>query len=503
MTTGSYRDIVRSSALIGGSSAIGIAVGLLRTKAMALLLGPAAFGLMGAYLALSELARAVAQLGINASGVRQIAAAVAGGDAARIACTVTVLRRTALACAALGAAAMVLLALPLARLSFGDGAHAGDIALLGAAVFFAVVAAGQGALLQGMRRIGDLARLGLVGGVASTVVGVPMVWWLGAAGVAPTLVMVAAVSLLASWRYARAIRVPTVTLARGEFTREAAALLRLGLAFMASGLLTLGASYLVRVIVLRGPGLEAAGLYQAAWTIAGIATGFVLQALGTDFYPRLVAAQHDSAQANRLVNEQAQVSMLLALPGVLATLSLAPLVVPLLYSQGFGPAAGVLRWLCLGMALRVLTWPIGYIVIAQGRQSLFLATEVAWAGVNLVLTWLCVGAWGLDGAGIAFFGSYVFHALLVYPIARRASGFRWSRANKLGATCFALTIGAVFGGWRVLPGGAALAFGVFATVVATAACLRALVLLVGPAGLPPRLARLLRRVAPVVGGEAS
>ena len=43
--------------------------------------------------------------------------------------------------------------------------------------------------------------------------------------------------------------------------------------------------------------------------------------LGTDFYPRLVGAASDDVQCNRLVNEQAHISLLLALPGVLATLT--------------------------------------------------------------------------------------------------------------------------------------------------------------------------------------
>ena len=34
--------------------------------------------------------------------------------------------------------------------------------------------------------------------------------------------------------------------------------------------------------------------------------------------------------------------------------------------------------------------------------------------------------YGLEGAGFAFFASYVFHALLTYPIARHLTGFRWS-----------------------------------------------------------------------------
>src|SRR5208283_1417758 len=104
---------------------------------------------------------------------------------------------------------------------------------------------------------------------------------------------------------------------------EAAGLLKLGFAFMASGLLTLGAAYAIRVLVVHKLGLAAAGLYQSAWTLGGLYVGFILQSMGADFYPRLTAIAGDDRECNRLVNEQAQVSLLLAGPGIIGTLTLA------------------------------------------------------------------------------------------------------------------------------------------------------------------------------------
>ena len=113
-----------------------------------------------------------------------------------------------------------------------------------------------------------------------------------------------------------------------EIRHEAASLLKLGFAFMASGFLVMGAAYAVRIIVVRDVGLEAAGFYSAAWTLGGLYVGFVLQAMGADFYPRLVSVATDNPRCNRLVNEQAQVSLLLAGPGIIATITFAPLVIP-------------------------------------------------------------------------------------------------------------------------------------------------------------------------------
>jgi antigen flippase len=491
----SYREIVGSAALMGGSSAFNIALGMVRTKAMALLLGPAGYGLMATFQLVVELARTLAQMGLNASGVRQIAAAQASGDAALVGMTVSVLRWTALGCGVLGGTALALLAVPVSTLTFGTAAHASSIVWLGLAVLLSVVAAGQGALLQGLRRIGDLSRMTAIGGLVGTAVGVPMIWTLGPAGVAPTLVVVAAAAVAASWWYARRIRIEPARLPWRALARESRALLGLGLAFMASAFLTLGASYAARVLVVRDLGLGAAGLYQAAWTVGGLYSGFVLQAMGTDFYPRLVALIADPAAANQLVNEQAQVGLLIALPGVVATLALAPLVIPWLYAESFRPAVGALRWICIGMLLRVVTWPLGFVVVALDRRRVFVAVEAAWAAVNVALTWLLVRRFGVDGAGMAFVGAYLAHAAILYPLVRQANGFRWSRANVRIALGGVLAIVAAVIASALLAPGAALATGMATTFATCATCAFALSRLVDPARLPAAVARVLSRRA--------
>ena len=121
----SYGQILKSSALIGGSSAMIMAFGIVRGKAMALMLGAAGFGLMGMYMQIGELVRSLAGLGINSSGVRQIAEAVGSGDTHRIARTIKTLRRVALYSGAVGALLLLLLCRPVSRFSFGDYRHVG------------------------------------------------------------------------------------------------------------------------------------------------------------------------------------------------------------------------------------------------------------------------------------------------------------------------------------------------------------------------------------------
>jgi len=484
-------QILKASALIGGASLAGILIGMVRTKAMAVLLGPAGFGLMGLYNSITDLASSIATLGVNSSGVRQMAEAAGSGKPEQLARTAVVLRRISVLLGLLGAGLLALLAGQVSNWTFASDEHGDSIVVLSFVVFFACVAGGQGALIQGMRRIGDLAKMGILGSVLGTAISIPIVYLYGERGVVFALVGIAAMGALLSWWYARKIPLAAISLDASEVGRHAVELLKLGFAFMASALMMSGAAYVVRLILLQRAGVEAAGFYQSAWTLGGLYVGFILQAMGTDFYPRLTGVAKDNEACNRMVNEQAQVSLLLAGPGIIATLTFSPLIIELFYSAKFTGAAEILRWICLGMALRVVIWPIGFIILAKGAQGFFFWTELAWTVVHLGLAWVCVGIFGGAGAGIAFFGSYVFHGALIYPCVRHLTGFRWSAANRQTGLLFLVLITPVFYSLLMHSFPVGMAVGALATLLSGIYSLRALVSLVPVEEMPRPIQRLL------------
>ena len=325
-------------------------------------------------------------------------------------------------------------------------------------------------------------------------ISIPIVYFFRDKGIVPSLVCVAAMAILTSWWYSRKIQLEIPTMVASEVGREARALLKLGVAFMASGLMVTGVAYVVRVILSHKVGFAATGLYQSAWTLGGLYVGFILQAMGADFYPRLSAVSGINEECNRLVNEQALVGLLLAGPGVIATLTFAPLVIALFYSAKFGAAVGVLRWVCLGATLQVVTWPMGFIILAKARQDFFLLSEFVWAIVAAGLAWSCIATFGLNGAGIAFFLSYIVHAALVYPIVRHLSDFRWSTTNKRVGGLFFFLIATVFGSFNWLALSTAVWIGVTMTIVGVAFSVRYLVKLVPWEDVPHPIQRVLAKL---------
>lgn len=478
---------------------------MVRNKIFALLLGQGGMGLVGVFTSLLELSRSVATMGMNTSGVRQIAEAAAAANTERIARTVITLRRLALLLGIVGGIGLVACSPWLGQLTFPEekGHRVGEVALLGLAVVLWAVSVGQIALVQGMRRIGDLAQASVLGGLLGTMFSIPIIYFWRERGIVPSLICVAAMSLVASWWFSRKVQVERITLSFANWRAESAGLLKLGVVFMLSGLMTLGAAYLVRVMVLRKLGADAAGNYHAAWAVGGMYVGFILQAMGADFLPRLTAVAKNNRDCTRLVNEQTEVSLLLAGPGIAATLALAPVVVWLLYSAEFQAAIEVLRWVCLGMMLRVASWPMAFIMTARGDRLLFFATEL---GINIVLlglTWLGLRWFGLNGTGMAFFGMYAVYWLMIYLVMRKLVDFRWSAANRNTGFIWLVGLGVVFLLPYLLPELPAMALGTLVALAGGFYSLRRIFNLLPPERLPKavvKVARLLRMLpAPASG----
>ena len=436
----SYSQIVRSSSMIGASQVVTYALGLVRLKVLAFLLGPSGVGLFGYLQSASTLIGTMTSLGVASSGVRDIAAAQATGDDARMGLTVTVLRRVCWITGCAGLFVALVLAFPLSAWSFSGYEQAWAIASLGFALLATAISAGQTALIQGLRRIAELAKINIAGAILGTVASVVCYLWLGENGIAPGLVVGAAFTLLCSWWFARRVPVPVATLPIAKTWAHARPLIKLGLAFAWSGLLVAGVGLLTRSIIIRELGLEANGLYQAGWAISGLFAGFILGAMGADFYPRLTAIADDNLAANQLVNEQTEIGLLLALPGLVGTLAFGPEILRMLYSADFIPVFKLFPWFVLGVLGRVVSWPLGYLILAKGAARWFFITETTGNCIGAIALIFLLYWKGLVGVAVAFSMRYIFYTTIVFLVCRHLTGFRWSKA---GVTLMIVTMGAL------------------------------------------------------------
>lgn len=448
----SFRRILTSTSIVGGATAITIVVGVVRTKLIALAIGPAGMGLMGLLTSIMATAAAVGSMGLGFSGVRQIAAAGPDKSVARRA-----LWLATWPLALLAALAVWIARHDIARFSGVSTAVAVAIGLTGIGAALTIIATSQLAVIQGLQRVGDLARARIYGAVASLLIGVPAVLLLGEAGIILAVLAVPAGNVLAALPYRPAPEASTSHSPPRTLTDEWRQLFSLGLVIMVTTSLSSASLVLIRKFIIQADGLEAAGLYQAAYAISAMNVALILSAMAADYFPRLSAIQADRPATAALVNQQLKAAILLGTPALLALVALAPLVLQLLYSKAFVEASPLLRWQVTGELLKLPGWALGFLLVARGDSRRFMLAEILFVVLYAGGTALLLPVVGLTGAGIAYFGAYlVYSTLLILLCRRRHAVSIWlGNLGLLGTALAALTGTTALAGWSPL-GAAAL-----------------------------------------------
>jgi antigen flippase len=411
-----FARILRSSALLGGAQVVTLGAGFLRAKLIAVLIGPAGVGLIGILTSFNANLVSLAGWGLGTTAVRTISAADALDRPAKIAAV----RKLGNALTWLGLLAVLLLFWPAGQLTFNSSEYALEFLLAGLAVPCGLATSVWSAMLQSNGQVKSLARVQVISAFSGLILGLPFIWLFGLTGIAVSILIASIMPAIATRKAARNYCATSPAEAEPGDIR---ALLQLGSAIMAVGFFSQLSAYIVRLMLIRSHGLESAGYYHAAFVIAGSLPGFVFTAMGTDFFPR-VAAVKTEAEAQDLCEKQIQAGLLLALPLIAALLTLGQLCIYLLYASSFEQAIPLLSWMIWGVFFRLLSWPMGFWLIARGSSRAVVIVTAATNTSAILFPVVLLPLFGITGAAIGFFISCISSTFIIIVVSRRRSG-RW------------------------------------------------------------------------------
>ena len=116
----SYRQIMKATSLFGGVQFFQIIISVVRSKFVAILLGPSGMGVVGLLTSTTGLISGITNLGLGTSAVKNISEANATGNEKRISTVISVLRRLVWGTGLLGAIVTLLLSPWLSQVTFGN-----------------------------------------------------------------------------------------------------------------------------------------------------------------------------------------------------------------------------------------------------------------------------------------------------------------------------------------------------------------------------------------------
>lgn len=430
---------MRSTAVIAFSRIVQMGAAVVRSKAIALLLGPVGMGINGLYNSAVNVVSEFCAFGLGFSAVREISE-----NRSNASDTFKVISVWLLILAFAGAVITVVGAPLLSQWAFDNTDYAWGFRILGAAVFFNVIAQGQLAMLQGMRAIKSLALASTTGALVSIATAVPLYWVFGDNGI-PWAITAAAVSLfLVHAIFVRRLRVGKSALTLSAALRNGREMMALGGVHMSTRLLSSATLFAVNAFISFAGSLFAVGLYQAGSSITLQYSSVVFSAMASEYFPRLTSLIHNRREMNCAVNDQIKNSLLIMTPMVAAVMSLTPFVIWLLLSEEFHSVATFIVVSGATSVVKSASFPVGYLSFAHGDKKTFFWLEGIGGNVTVLLSgvigFLIGGINGIAWLNLTFETLYLVTVVL---ITRKLYGFdidRRSLWQVIGSLALILTI---------------------------------------------------------------
>lgn len=426
-SSNSYRNIFKATTLFGGVQVYQILISVVRSKFIAVLLGTAGVGLLGLYQSTLQLVQSITSLGLSQSAVRDISEAHGTGDDETIGKTVSAYRKIIWFTGLLGMIAVMFLSPILSKTTFGNYDYTVPLIILSCILLIDQISSGQKVVLQGMRRLKELARASAIGATLGLFISIPIYYAFGIKGIVPTLILNSISGLIIAWLFTRKIPIQKRRLSVKETWDQGKIMVRMGIVMSLSGLFASAINYIIRTFIMRTGGTELVGLYQAGFIIINTYVGMVFSAVGTDYYPRLAAVNQDNDKCRSVVCQQGEIATQILAPLLCVCILLMPIILKLLYSDQFLDAGPFILWCCPGMMFKLVSWLIAYQFIAKAESKLFIFTEIIGGLIYLPLSLIGYRIGGLTGLGIAFSIDYIIYLIIVFMIAIKRYRFSLSK----------------------------------------------------------------------------
>ncbi len=422
------RMAMKAMGIFGGVQVMGILCSIIRTKLVAMWIGPVGIGLFGLFNNALEMIATGTNLGIRSSSVRDISQAHDKHDPGLISRMVTVVRKWSMWLGMAGALLTLVLAPALSQMTFGDSTHIWGFVALSVAVLLQALTNGEYAVLQGTSRLKRLASVTLWGTIVGLAVSVPLFYLLRERSILPSILAYAAALAAFAWLL-RNREYPAASLSRRETFDMGKGFVKLGIFMTLGNFAGILASYAFNAWLNVNTSTEQVGFYQAGYTLINKYTGLILTALGMEYYPRLSKVADSRLRLRAFVSQEINVAIAVMAPVVALFILLRELVVWILYTPEFNVILTFVSWGMIGTIFRTLSWCLAFTILAKGDGKTYLWTEVASAIINLVLNIVFYRWWGLTGLGVAFLVSYLLYTIIVAVVYFRLYKLRISLAS--------------------------------------------------------------------------
>jgi O-antigen/teichoic acid export membrane protein len=327
----------------------------------------------------------------------------------------------------LGTLTVLVLSPWLSQFAFGNNDYTFAFVLLSITLLLRQLSSGQSVILQGMRKLEFLAKASIFGGTTALAISIPIYYIWSIDGIVTAILISSVLGLCISWYFANKIPIKKARVTIKEIFHEGRGMLQMGFIISLTSLISLGSLYILRVFISHQGGVAEVGLYNAGTSLILTYVGMIFTAMSKDYYPRLAGVAHDNKQAKRLINQQAEITILILGPLMAVFLIFIHWIVVLLFSQQFLAANGMVQYAAIGIFFKGASWSVAYVFLAKAASRLFFWSELIGNAYTLLFNLTGYYYFGLDGIGMSFLLSYAVYLCQVFVITKFLYDFSFTR----------------------------------------------------------------------------
>ncbi|MGV6829956.1 MAG: O-antigen translocase [bacterium] len=415
----SYSQILKATTLFSSVQFLTIVFSIIRTKVAALFIGSVGIGILGIFNVTINLITGISKFGLDVSGVKEIAFAHKNGDSQSVENKIRLLKRLVWFTAILGALVTIIFAKYLSSIAFGNQEYTFSFVWLSLAVIFNQLATARLSILQGKRKLKQLANANVLSSFLSVLIVVPIYYFYRLEGIVAAIILINFALLIPAYYYTRNLGIGNKKQSSiKETLRDGKPMIILGLSLSVTSILAMLAGYLIQIYITNEGGLSEVGYYNAGFVIMNSYVGLIFTAMSKDYFPRLSSVADKIDQAQNLIGQQALIAVLFLVPIIVLFIVFSELVIKLLYTEEFTVIVGFVSVAILGMLFKAISWSMGYLIIAKGDSKVFIKTSIFFNSLMLIMNVLGYKYYGLIGLGYSFFIYYFIHLVGIYLIVR-------------------------------------------------------------------------------------
>ena len=419
-----YRNSFGSTLLFSGVQIYQILIRVVRSKFVAMLIGPEGMGITSLLHSTTDLVSSVTNMGLSTSSVKTISAAYSQGDQQRISITITVLRRLVFLTGLFGLLVCACFAPLWSQQSFGNDNYIWAFVFVSVVVLANQLNKGELALLQGLRHKKTLAKANVIGQTVSLLITIPLYYFYGLKAIVWVLVLFSLMTYSISKYFTSKINIQRVHVTWMQTFHVGSEMMKLGFFLSLQTILSHAVLYFVRNYVSQTGGIEEVGLYSAGTAIVNVYLGLIFSAIATSYFPQLAGTKTNEEMGDA-VKKQAEISILMLAPIIVAFVIYIKPVIVILYSEKFLPVEEMLYWAMGATLIKAMGWALSYTLLAKAKPSYFFYNELFAKFYTFPLAILGYKYMGLKGFGIALLLGYSIYLIQELFVVKKLFNFSY------------------------------------------------------------------------------